>query len=153
MADKAEQTGKKEKSHMPMMAIIGIVLVLNLLIVGKIFMGGKGGSSAASKESQQVGKKMPLEEFLVNLADPGSERYQKTKIALGLSKDADEKKLEEDLAPIKDSVISVLSSSKRDEMSTEEGKQKLKEEIKERINKRLGGHKVVEIYFTAFATQ
>jgi flagellar basal body-associated protein FliL len=149
----AEKAGKREhRSHMPLMAIVGIVLILNVLIVGKVFMGGKGGASAA-KESQEVGKKLPLDEFLVNLADPGTEHYLKVTMALGLSKQADEKKIEEELAPIKDAVISVLSNSKRDEIGTEAGKTSLKEEIKARLNKRLGGHKIVEVYFTAFATQ
>lgn len=160
MADKSEQktateTGKagKQGGHMPLMAIVGVVLVLNVLIVGKIFMGGKGGSPQSSKASTEVGKKLPLEEFLVNLADPGGEHYLKTTLSLGLRKDVDDKKLEEELAPIKDAVISVLSSTTRDNVITEAGKEKLKNEIKERVNKRLGDAKVVEVYFTAFATQ
>src|SRR2546429_680361 len=101
MADKAEQKPAAEKtgksgSHMPLMLIVGIVLVLNLLIVGKVFMGGKSSPQHAAKEKQEVGKKLPLEEFLVNLSDPGSEHYLKVTMALGLRKDVDDKKLEEE---------------------------------------------------------
>ncbi len=161
MADKAEQKpgaapaagGEKKGGNMPLMAIIGIVLILNLLIVGKVFMGGKAAPSGATEKVQtEVGKKLPLEEFLVNLADPGGEHYLKTTISLGLRKEVDEKKMEEEFAPIKDAIISVLSSKKQDEISTPEGKEKLKAALKERINKTIGD-KVVEVYFTAFATQ
>ena len=160
MAEKADKKpagegeGGKHKSNMPLMAIIGIVLILNVLIVGKIFMGGKGGgASKTAKEKEEVGKKLPLEEFLVNLADPGNEHYLKVTMALGLRKDVDDKKLEEEIAPIKDAVLTVLGNCHRDEVSSEAGKEKLKKEIKERVNKRLHDEKVVEVYFTAFATQ
>ena len=152
MSDKEQKSsGEKKRSKMPMILIIIVVLALNGLIVGKIFLGGK--SKAGHKETPEVGQKLALEEFLVNLGDAGSEHYLKTTIALGLKKGIDEKSLEEEQAPIKDTIISVLSSSKRDEISTEKGKQELKEEIKTRVNKALKGEKVLEVYFTAFATQ
>lgn len=165
MADKPEQKppapAEKPAKHggnMPLMAVIGIVLVLNLLIVGKVFMGNKGGPPPApgapgKAAPEEVGKKLALTEFLVNLADPGSDHYLKTTISLGLRKDVDEKKLEDELAPITDTIISVLSSSLQAEVVTPAGKDKLKATIKERLNKKLGDNKVVEIYFTAFATQ
>src|SRR6266511_1681869 len=161
MAEKEQQAAGAQKPekpagsrrNMPLMLIIGIVLILNGAIVGKVFLGGKYGSRAPEKKVEEVGKKLALEEFLVNLGDAGSEHYLKSTIALGLKKGLEEKDLEEEIAPIKDAVISVLSSSKRDEISTEAGKTKLKEEIKTRVNKCLGSNKVMEIYFTAFATQ
>ena len=158
MADKEQQIPgatpevKRRRSKVPLLLIIGVVLLLNGLIVGKVFLTGKKPQKG-DKATVEVGHKVSLEEFLVNLADPGSEHYLKATIALGLKKGIDQKSLEEEMAPIKDAIISVLSSSLRDEISTEAGKKKLKEEIKSRLNKCLGGLKVVEVYFTAFATQ
>jgi flagellar FliL protein len=152
MSDKEQKSpGQKKRSKIPIILIVVVVLAVNGLIVGKIFLGGK--SKGGHKETTEVGQKLALEEFLVNLGDAGSEHYLKTTIALGLKKGIDGKSLEEEQAPIKDTIISVLSSSKRDEISTEEGKQELKEEIKTRVNKALKGEKVLEVYFTAFATQ
>lgn len=158
MSEKApaqEKGGKGEKKggNMPLFAIIGTVLILNVLMVGKIFMGGNGKETVkVVHATEEVGAKMPLEEFLVNLAG-SSDHYLKATIALGLKKGEGEEKLKEEIAPIRDAALSVLSTKKLEELATEEGKEKLKTEMKEKINKELGGDKVVKIYFMSFATQ
>ena len=144
------------KKGPPIMPIIGIVLVLNLVLVGKVFMGGKdkGGKEVAKTGPlvEEVGKKMPLDEFFVNL-EASNEHYLKITVALGLKKGEDEKKMEEEVAPMRDAILSCLTTKKLDQLVTADSKEKLKAEIKEKINKELGGDKIAKVYFTAFATQ
>lgn len=156
MADKpqaADQPPAEKNGGVPLVPIVGLVLVLNLLMVGKIFLGSghdKGG--AAEKKDETVGVKMPLEEFLVNLGG-SNEHYLKATLALGLKKGETEEKMKEEVAPIRDTILGVLTAKQSEQLATEAGKDNLKKEIVEKLNKELGGDKVVKVYFLSFATQ
>lgn len=151
----SEQSGEKKGKGHKLLIIVGVVaiLLLNLLVAGKVFLGGKGKPSKPGKHvEEEVGATLPLEEFLVNVAGR-NDHYLKTTIALGLKKSVTEKSMEEKIPPIRDVILSVLSSKSLEELSTERGRSGLKQEIKERLNKELGGETIVKVYFTAFATQ
>ena len=158
MSDKqpAAQGEAPHKKGAPILPIIGVVLILNMVMVGKIFMGGSGGGAAkenkAEKHEEIVGVKMPLEEFLVNLAG-SNDHYLKATLSLGLRKGETEEKLKEEVAPIRDSILSILTTKQPEDLATEAGKEKLKKELVEKINKEIGGDKVVKVYFMSFATQ
>jgi flagellar protein FliL len=147
-----EEGKKKKKGKLPLFVIIGLVLVVNGVVVGKIFLGGKKDPKATEKKAEEVGAKMTLEEFLVNL-DGGGEHYLKATLALGLAKGESEEKLKEELPPIRDAILSVLSSKTLGEVGSEPGKDKLKAEIVKKVNKELDGKKVLKVYFLSFATQ
>lgn len=166
MSDEAaapeEGKGKKGKKgegggKSPVGLLIVIVLLMNTLVVGKIFFGGSGGKEKAAekgheKKAEEVGKKFPLEQFLINLSG-GGDHYVTATVALGLKKGVEEKKFEEEVAPARDAIVTILSQKTLQHVSTVEGKEKLKEEIKEAINKELPEPMIVKVYFTAFATQ
>jgi len=150
----AEKPPAEKKGGVPLLPIVGLVLVLNVLMVGKIFMGsghGKEGAKVENKEPE-VGIKLPLEEFLVNLAG-SNEHYLKMTVALGLKKGETEEKMKEEVAPMRDAILGILTTKQPEELVTEAGKDKLKKEMVEKVNKALGGDKVVKIYFLSFATQ
>ena len=153
-----EKDEKSEKAEKPkggkkklILGIIAIVIIVNLVIVGRIMMS-HGKKAPAKPVVEEVGLKMNLDEFLVNLQGSG-DHYLRATIALGLKKDLTEEKVKEDIAPIRDAIVSVLCSKKLEDLSTEEGKEKLRTEAKERINRELGDEKVVKVYLTSFATQ
>ena len=143
---------------MLLIAIIAIVVLAGVggvgLVVGRVMASGGGDkkkSEAHKEKTVEIGAKVALEEFLVNLAD--NDHYLRTTIALGLAKDVTEKDIEEENAPIRDAIVSVLSSKKLAELRTQEGRDALKAEILERVNEALEGEKVLAVYFTAFTTQ
>jgi flagellar FliL protein len=149
-----EEKEPKAKGKMPMTLLIIIVLVLNVLIVGKVFFGGgggKGGGKEKEKPKEEMGAKVTLEEFLLNMTD--GEHYLKATIALGFKKGVDEKKIEEETAPIRDAIVGVLSTKSREEVASAKGKEELKKEILEELNKEMGEGFVLKVYFTNFATQ
>ncbi len=147
---------KEKKRRVPILPIIAIVVVLNVLLVGKIYMGRVAKKSPAEsskiKKEEPVGVKVPLEEFLVNLAG-SSEHYLKATFAIGLRKGETEESIKEEVAPIRDAILSVLTSKQADELATESGKEKLKKDMVGKINKEIGGEKVLKVYFMSFATQ
>lgn len=143
---------------MPVKMIIIIVAALGLclggLAVTKVMKKGKGPMKPVVSE-------MKLEEFVVNLADRGDPRYLKVNLTLEVegpakvkpaSGEGGEGKTEED-PKVRDAVITVLTRKKFNEILTETGKEKLKEELKTELNKVMKDQKVTDIFFTSFAMQ
>jgi flagellar FliL protein len=100
-----------------------------------------------------IGETVPLDEFLINLADSDSSHYVKTTIGLGLiqGKTAEEFKTKVPIA--RDAIVMVLSAKTLSEVSTTDGKEALKKELMDSINKEIGDNSVGAIYFEGFATQ
>lgn len=86
----------------------------------------------------------------INLADKDNIRYLKVGFDIEVSTEDAKKALEEQKARIRDSIIILLSSKTYAELSTTEGKLKVKNEISTRLNQILGVPRVVQIYFNEF---
>ena len=137
-----------------------IFLVVGVTLGAVIAFGASTMILGKNKGEKKEEKKLPehtieLDEFVVNLAD-GS-HYAKVSIALGLEKPlaaGGEGKLGPNLlAPIRDTVITVLSSKTMNQLTQNEGKEKLKEELKEKLNGLFGKEVVKEVYFTSLTLQ
>jgi len=134
-----------------MMIIVGMVVafVVALIVAKQMF-----GSPAVAKDAKvEVGEHVVLDEFLINLADPGGDKYLKTTIALGLRKGVTAETFKEEVPPARDAIVMTLTNKKLADLRTTDGKEKLKDQLKEAINKALGKDDVAEIDFQAFATQ
>lgn len=86
----------------------------------------------------------------INLADKDNIRYLKVGFDIEVSTEDAAKALEEQKARIRDSIIILLSSKTYAELSTTEGKLRVKNEISTRLNQILGVPRVVQIYFNEF---
>lgn len=137
-----------------------LFLVVGVLLGAVVAFGASTVLLGKSKGEKKEEKSLPehtveLDEFVVNLAD-GS-HYAKVVLALGLEKplgSGEGGKIEPKLlAPIRDTVITVLSSKSMKDLVSKEGKQELKEELKEKLNKLLGKELVKEVYFTSLTLQ
>ena len=97
---------------------------------------------------------LALDPFLVNLADTGEVRFVKTAFQLGFAEEPDDKVINSvAMAAIRDSIISLLSSKKAEQILTPEGKLELRQEIRSRVNTLLPGTKVLEVYIVDFVVQ
>ncbi|MDD2902146.1 MAG: flagellar basal body-associated FliL family protein [Syntrophales bacterium] len=96
---------------------------------------------------------MPLEPFLVNLADKDSRRYLKVKIDLEVENEKAVKVLEKSMPRIRDQLIFLLSSKSYQDISTPEGKYQLKKDIMARLAALPTGKKITGAFFTEFVAQ
>lgn len=112
-----------------------------------------GAADQAKSPPPAVRAVMPLEPFLVNLADQESRRYLKLKVELEVESEKSVKELEKSVPRIRDVLILLLSSKAYGEIATQEGKSKLKEEILKRLAAVPGGKKVKNVFFTEFVAQ
>lgn len=149
---------------------VGGIVAAAQVTGGALIIGKTPEAATAKKAEHASGIAYPLKERVVNLADSGALRYLKTTIVLemedptpngGSPKGEEYKKRQEEVAKeirgqaaiIDDQVTQILSSKTAAELMSANGKQKLKEELKERLNKALGGEKVMAVYLTDFVIQ
>jgi flagellar basal body-associated protein FliL len=151
------------------MGTLILVLLAVLLTVGGnaavyMFLRPKAGPAEAAKVvvvESSVKSMMHLETFVVNLPDPEHHSYLRIGIELGLNKEEKEKKEGEKpeagasgpVPEIRDTIISVLSESKPEDLVTAEGKKALKELLVKKLREKLPELGVQEVYFTEFLMQ
>lgn len=107
--------------------------------------GGEGGAG--------MGELYPMQTFIVNLADPSGKRY--LKLTLSLELDNPEMKTEvKTMTPrIRDSILLLLSSMTFEDISSIEGKMRLRDQIVSRCNTYLQMGTVKNVYFSEFVVQ
>ena len=105
---------------------------------------------------------LPLESFTVNLADPEEGHFLRTTLALGVAGDVPTSGKTEGKAPetggvsmatIRDSILSVLTTCKSEELLTPEGKTKLKADLITALDRDVPALQAREVYFTEFLVQ
>ncbi len=157
----------KKKGKIPV-KLIAIVLIALICIGGGVFgwiMLTKGSDSDSPKgktsseenkkaeKEEAFGKIFSFETFIVNLNDPGGNRYLKTKIELELAPTNVETELTARLPQLRDLVLLHLSSKSLEEIQGTTGKIALRNELIMRINQALKTTKVRNLYFTEFVVQ
>ena len=155
-APDAKQTPKKKPASLK---ILIAVVALGLLGGGGFFayskFFAKGDLSKEAQAKPVVTKPVikNIETFLVNLADPGGERYLKVTMQLSLNSEAASQEIDARMAELRDSVLMLLSSKEYDDISTLSGKLALKKTLMSTINRLLKQGTVQDIYFTEFLVQ
>ncbi len=151
--DKKEAGGKKKPPMMIIMAVFAVAV-----LGGAFFMVHSASAKAKpahEKKKVEKGPVLTLDEFLVNLADPGSDHFLKVTVGLELDKAKGKtpESLKEESPLIRDAVLTSLSSKTRDDIASIKGREKLKADIKKSVNEGLGEDDVQGVYFTNFVTQ
>ena len=98
-----------------------------------------GGAPAARKEAPKVAPTfLPMENMVVNLADPGGDRFAQIGITLELedAKTAEQVKLY--LPTIRSSILMLVSQRTSAELLVREGKEKLAADIRREVSRPLG---------------
>jgi flagellar protein FliL len=97
---------------------------------------------------EEIGKVIPLETFIVNLAGAKGRKVLKVNMELEVKGSEIVAEIDNRKAQIRDFIIIILSSKTYDEVSTKEGKDALRNEIKDNINTFLSKGKISNVYFT-----
>ena len=168
-APQAEAAAPASSSGSKPFLLIGLVVV-NMLVVAFVgFMIWKGrkveaakpgleqaieGENETKKEEhaapEDVGKVIPLETFVVNLAGSKGRKVLKVNMELEVKGLEVEKEIENRKAQIRDFILIILSSKSYEEVSVKDGRESLKTEIKDNINSFLSKGKILNVYITEF---
>lgn len=117
--------------------------------------GGHGGAAPAAggAAASPAANIFPLDPFIVNIYDGQELRYLKVKVELEMVGPIVKAEIEGRLAPIRDSILILLSAKTLQDIQDVQGKNALKDEILGAINKNIPPGKIVKIYFTDFVVQ
>lgn len=145
--------------------IIGIIVIV--IAGGGLFgwkvLSKKGGEesghapepSAAKEEghSGAAGQMIPLESFIVNLADTAEVRYLKVTVNLEVNSEGISEEVQARMPQIRDGLLMLLTSKTSTDVKEIGGKLKLQDEMVTRVNNYLKEGKVKAVYFTEFVMQ
>jgi len=118
--------------------------------------GKKKKKKENAKEHGGEGATVNFEPFLVNLADKEASRYVKTSIRLLVANKESAETIAkgETLMPrMRDTILTLLSTKTAEEMTSNEGKERLKKEILEKVNEYLPEEGAEDVFFTDFVVQ
>lgn len=120
---------------------------------------GEGGAGEAAKHAaaKPLGDGIiPLEPFLVNLADKEAQRFLRVTLRLVVETEEEAKEISEhEVAKtrLRSAILELLTQQLAEPLTTPEGKSQLKKAIADRSGAALGGKKVLDVLFTDFVVQ
>lgn len=163
-ANAAASTNTPTSTGKPVILIALVVInMLVVLVVGymvwksrqtppatveQIIDGEKKTDEHEKATPEEIGKVIPLETFIVNLAGAKGRKVLKVNMELEVKGAEIVNEIDNRKAQIRDFIIIILSSKTYDEVSTKEGKDALRNEIKDNINTFLSKGKISNVYFT-----
>jgi flagellar basal body-associated protein FliL len=120
-------------------------------------------AGVAVQQQVSAGRRvLPLESFTVNLADAEQGRFLRATLSLGVDGQlpaiarAESKAPETgavSMATIRDSILSVMTTCKSEDLLTAEGKARLKTDLIHSLNRDVPALQAREVYFTDFLVQ
>ena len=116
--------------------------------VEQVIEGAHHEDKAEADKAPEIGKVIPLETFIVNLAGSKGRKVLKVNMEIEVKGQDIIQEIDNRKAQIRDFIIIILSSKSYDEVSTKEGKDALRNEIKDNVNSFLSKGKIINVYFT-----
>lgn len=116
--------------------------------IDQVVDGEKKTDEHEKTTPEEIGKVVPLETFIVNLAGAKGRKVLKVNMELEVKGSEIVTEIDNRKAQIRDFIIIILSSKTYDEISAKEGKDALRNEIKDNINTFLSKGKISNVYFT-----
>lgn len=137
------------KSKKMLVIVVALVLFVVLAVLGTILYVNKQRAAAefGDEQTQPVAKHvetgpptyLPLDNMVVNLADPGGERVAQIGITLELQNAAAVDKVKQYLPTIRSSVLLLVSQRTSEDLLKIEGKEKLARDILREASEPFGG--------------
>ena len=160
MSENTPAAPKKSKKGFFMMILLVLVAVGGGGAGAYFYFVKMGGAAveakAAHPEPPPATGIVPLEPFVVNLADTGATRFLRVNLSLIVQDEEHAKELEEnavDKARVRSAILELLAQQEADKLVTPEGKAELKKAIAERIGHAAHELKVRDVLFSEFVIQ
>ncbi len=150
------QEEKPKKSKKTLLIIIAgalIVFSISGYFAYTMLISNKGNTDEGAHKKEENSKSVlvPLEPFVLNLAEQG--RFLKVTMQLELTDASYQQTVTDKIPQLKDAIIILLSSKSVESISSPEGKLQLKDELLLRANQTMGKDMFKNLYFTEFVIQ
>ena len=150
--EEAEAAAKAKKKKMIVIGLVGAGLLYQFVLKGS----PPPEEDLAVAEAEVVleeGDVAPIEELVVNLADPDELHYLRVGVAAVLNAEATLEVVEPQLPKVSDVVIDVLSTKTFEELRQPGATTRLKDEISLAVREVFEEDEVVRVIFTTFVMQ
>lgn len=149
----AEKKASKGASASALRTVAFVVAVLALIALVVFFWAARHTEAGAPSAPDSEAKgNLHLETFVLNLAEPAQRSYLRVGIDLGLGREI-ERGEDPPIARVRDTILGVLEQARVEDLTTAEGKVKLKADLLRALQQRVPDLKVEEVYFTEFLIQ
>lgn len=117
--------------------------------------GGEHGAEAAKTEAKppaDYGKMVTLDQFTVNLSNPGgaAAKFVRVNVSIEVPTEESESEVNAKIPQIRNVIIDLFNSKRVSDLSTADGRDNLREEIRNALNGFLVHGKVKGVFFTNF---
>ena len=113
-------------------------------------MEGAAQDKAEGTLEGTSGFAVPLDYFLVNLAEDQGQKLFKVQMEFDVDSVEVQEEINKRMPQVRDIIIILLSSKSYNQISTPKGKERLKEEIRDTVNSFLTKGKINKVLFTQF---
>lgn len=121
-----------------LVALLVVAVAAVLLVMSNKSHGDVYGDEDSGKKVALVPTFLPLENMVVNLADPGGDRFAQIGITLELQDEATSVVVKQYMPSIRNGVLMLVSQRTADELLLREGKEQLAAEILREVTRPLG---------------
>jgi flagellar FliL protein len=152
----AKDKGEK-KSKTTLFLAIGIAVAIAVAAIFGVlfFTGGSRAETGKTVKAASVATAVySLDPFIVNIYDGQDLRYLRIKVEMGITGGEEAKtQLKAQEAPIRDSILTLLSSKTWQDLQAPQGKDQLKQQIMTAVSKIVAPGILKQVYFTDFVVQ
>jgi len=153
------------KSGKKKMIIIGSIILTAVAVGAAVFFfmhgrgesaevaEGEGENTHAAAASKKVHAIFTMEPLIVNIHDSEELRYLKIKLDFEITAPEAKAEIDPFLPQMQDAILVLLSGKQMADITTTEGKNRLKEEIMASVGKIVPPKKITRVYFTDFVVQ
>jgi len=135
---------KSKKLLIILVVVVLLVVALGVAAFALLARRGAGGEEGGPAHTAQtidpkaVPTFLPMENMVVNLADPGGDRFAQVGITLELTDEKTAELVKKYMPSIRSAVLLLLSQRTTDELLTRAGKEKLALDIRQAVSQPLG---------------
>lgn len=157
MPEETEDLEKKKSFSFQMIMLIVTLALLAFMIFVYLHQSGMWDKLFASSPQEAKATSSFIyifeQNFLVNLSDKDVLRYLKMTLGVEISDQRVVEEIKNKTVEIRDAIITLVSAQTSEDLSTTEGKEKLKLLIADSVNSFLTSGKVTKVYFVDFVMQ
>ncbi len=136
---------KGGKKSLLIMIVAGVVLLGGGAGGAWFYMQKKAAAAATDEEAaahapaeKHAPTYLPMESMVVNLADPGGERFAQIGVTLDIDNDKTAEKIKQYMPAIRSSVLMLVSQRSSEELLKRDGKEKLATDIVNEVSRAIG---------------
>ncbi len=155
-ASDEEEEGGKSKGKMIVVGLVGLAAVYKFVLAPAPAEEAVDGVDGIDEQAERVieeGDIFPMEELVVNLTDPGENRYLRVGLALVLEAGTSVESMETEAPIAVDAAIDYLSAQSFEALRAPGSKTVVREELSTLIRAAYDDEKVVRVLLTTFVMQ